>query len=85
MDDFAQAFGDASDVVLAPIFAAREQPDPTVSSEILAARITAEGTPARAVDSLEKITDYIKNLGEGDLIVTMGAGDIYKAGEAALK
>lgn len=86
MDDFAKAFEGASDVVLAPIFAAREQPDPTVSSEILAERITAEGTPARAVDSLDKIADYIKNeAGEGDLVVTMGAGDIYKAGEAALK
>jgi len=86
MDDFAKAFGDASDVVIAPIFAAREKPDPSVSSEILAERITKEGTPARAVDSLDKITDYIKNeAGEGDLLVTMGAGDIYKAGEAALK
>ena len=85
MDDFAQAFGDSTDVVIAPIFAAREQPDPAVTSEILAKRITAGGTPARAVDSLEQITDYIKEAGEGDLVVTMGAGDIYKAGEAALK
>ncbi len=86
MDDFAAAFGDASDVILAPIFAAREQPDPGVSSEILAERITSNGTLARAVDSLDKITDYIKNeAGAGDIVVTMGAGDIYKAGEAALK
>jgi UDP-N-acetylmuramate--alanine ligase len=84
MDDFAQAFTGASDVVIAPIFAAREQPDPSVSSEILAERVTANGTPAHAVDSLDKITDYIKEAGEGDLVVTMGAGDIYKAGERAL-
>ncbi len=84
MDDFAKAFSDASDVVIAPIFAAREKPDPSVSSEILAERITQEGTPARAVDSLEKITEYIQQVGEGELVVTMGAGDIYKAGEKAL-
>lgn len=85
MDDFAKAFAGASDVVVAPIFAAREKPDSSVTSEILAARITAEGTPARAVESLEQITDYIQNeAGEGDLVVTMGAGDIYKAGEKAL-
>lgn len=86
MDDFAKAFTGASDVVIAPIFAAREQPDPSVTSEILAARITDDGTPARAVGSLEQITDYIKNeAGAGDVVVTMGAGDIYKAGEAALQ
>lgn len=86
MDDFAKAFMDADEVLVAPIFAAREVPDPAVSSAILAERIRKEGRKARAVESLDEITTYIKNEAkEGDLVLTMGAGDVYKAGEAALE
>ncbi len=86
MDDFAKAFGAADRVLVAPIFAAREEPDPTVTSAILAERIRAEGKDAQAVGSLEAVTDYIKdNAKEGDIVLTMGAGDIYKAGEKALE
>ena len=86
MDDFAKAFADADEVVVAPIFAAREKPDPTVTHTILADRIRAEGKHVHTVDSLDAVEDYIKhNTKEGDVVVTMGAGDIYKAGEAALE
>lgn len=86
MEDFAAAFDDADDVVLAPIFAAREAPDPTVTSAILAEKITAHGVPAQAFDSFEGIEQYLSShTGPGDLILTMGAGDIYKVGEALVK
>ena len=86
MDDFAKAFSAADEIVVAPIFAAREKPDPTVTHTILAERIRAQGKSAQAVDSLDAVEDYIKhNAKEGDVVVTMGAGDIYKAGEAALE
>ncbi len=86
MDDFAKAFGAADQVLVAPIFAAREKPDPSVSSDILADHIRAEGKNAQAVISLEAVADYIKkNAKEGDVVITMGAGDIYKAGEEALE
>ncbi|HVV39365.1 MAG TPA: UDP-N-acetylmuramate--L-alanine ligase [Candidatus Paceibacterota bacterium] len=85
MAEFAKAFVDADEILIAPIFAAREKPDPTVTSAILAERIKAEGKNAQAVDSLEAVEDYIKNkTQEGDVVVTMGAGDIYKAGERSL-
>ena len=61
MDEFAKAFMDADEVLVAPIFAAREAPDPTVSSIILAQRIRAEGRDARAVGSLKEVEEYIKN------------------------
>ncbi|HVV15549.1 MAG TPA: UDP-N-acetylmuramate--L-alanine ligase [Candidatus Paceibacterota bacterium] len=86
MDEFAKAFMDADEVVVAPIFAAREEPDPSVSSAVLAERIEKEGRTARAAASLDEVTDYIKNEAkQGDIVVTMGAGDIYKAGEKAVE
>lgn len=85
MPEFAGAFRDADEVLVAPIFAAREQPDPEVTSEILAEKIVATGKPARALVSLEAATEYLKNgPGKGDLVITMGAGDIYKAAEQAV-
>jgi UDP-N-acetylmuramate--alanine ligase len=83
LEEFTSAF-DAADVALiAPIFAAREAPDPTISSEILAERIRARGRDARAV-TLGEVTDEIRKAGKDDIFITMGAGDIYKAGEEGL-
>jgi len=86
MEEFARAFSDADEVLVVPIFAAREAPDPAVTSEILAAHIQQQGKKAQALVSLEAATDYIKNgPTEGDLVLTMGAGDIYKSAEAAVE
>ncbi len=77
LDDFAVSFDDADDVLVAPIYAAREIDDGTVSSELLAKRITQNGTPAQAL-SFKQITTYLKSHARnGDTIMTMGAGDIY--------
>lgn len=86
MDGFTEAFVDADEVVVAPIFAAREEYDPTVTSDILAERIQSTGKPAQALGSLDAVTAFIKNEAkQGDVVVTMGAGDIYKAAEAAVE
>ncbi len=77
LDDFARAFGDADEVILAPIYAAREPFDPSITSEILAEKIGA-----RALADFESVEKHLRdNLREGDIIITMGAGDIYKVGE----
>ena len=82
MKEFSEAFGAADDVILAPIFAAREAPDPSVTSEILAQRIRDHGTLAQAMSSLELIAGYLENTaGPDDIVLTMGAGDIYKVAE----
>jgi len=86
IDGFSRAFAGADDVVIAPIFAAREIDDGTISSEILADRIVAEGVKAHAEDSLEAVEAYLrKELKEGDTLITMGAGDIYKVAEVLVK
>lgn len=82
LDAFSRAFADADEVVLAPIYAAREVDDGSVSSEMLAERITTEGTPARAAGSLEEVERLLRDLLQsGDTVITMGAGDIYKVAD----
>jgi UDP-N-acetylmuramate--alanine ligase len=78
LDGFSRAFVDADEILIAPIYAAREVDDGTISNEILAERIRAEGGKARAL-SFEEIEKVLASEpGSGDTIMTMGAGDIYK-------
>lgn len=81
-DEFCQSFGEADELIFAEIFAAREINTFGISSKDLADRI--EG--ALYFDSFEKIAEYIKaNAREGDLVVSMGAGDVYKVHQLLLK
>ncbi len=83
LDAFSRAFGAADEVIIAPIYAAREADDGSVSSEILAERIQAEGVPARAANSLDDVEHLLRGMMRaGDTVITMGAGDIYKVGDA---
>jgi UDP-N-acetylmuramate--alanine ligase len=83
LNEFARAFVDADFVLLAPIFAAREVDDGSVSSELLAVRISETGTPASAYGSLEAVAHALSAYGDADtIIVTMGAGNIYTVAEA---
>jgi UDP-N-acetylmuramate--alanine ligase len=85
MDEFATALATADEVVLAPIYAAREPHDPEVSSEILAAKIVALGTLATACNSLPEVLEVLtvncKLSTVNSVLITMGAGDIYKVAE----
>ena len=68
--------------VLAEIYAAREQNDIGISSQDLAREIPG----AIYCSSLEKVTDTLASLAQpGDLILTVGAGDIFRAGEKLLE
>ena len=81
-DDFAKELRLADKVVLAEIYAAREQNTIGISSADLAAAIPG----AVSCATLDDVTAVLKTLAQpGDLIVTVGAGDIYKAGEALAK
>ena len=82
LDEFATAFSDADKVFIAPIYAAREIDDGSISSELLAERIRATGVDAVALDSFEAIEHALSVAGSGDTIITMGAGDIYKVADA---
>ncbi len=81
LDEFAVAFSAADQVLIAPIYAAREVDDGSISSEILAERICATGTEATALD-FDAIEKKLNEVEQGDTIITMGAGDIYKVADA---
>lgn len=82
LEGFAVAFADADKVFIAPIYAAREIDDGSISSEILAERIRATGVNVVALGSFNAIENALKEYGQGDTIITMGAGDIYKVADA---
>jgi UDP-N-acetylmuramate--alanine ligase len=72
MDDFAASFGAADEVLIAPVYGAREQYQSELGecSQILAERIAGHGRSARLISTLE---DEVQ---PGHVLVTMGAGDI---------
>lgn len=78
MEGFAAAFDGADEVVVAPIYGAREDPIPGITNEELAKQITSHGTPAKAFPSLDAIETYLHTVSTfRTRIITMGAGDVY--------
>ena len=73
-------------MVLADIYAARETDNLGISSRTLADEISKSGHNAWYFGSFEEIEKFLsKNLIHDDLLITMGAGDIYKIGDDLLK
>lgn len=86
MNDFSTAFESADIVILTDIYAARETDTGEVSSSMLAERIAASGKKVFYFKDFNRISEFLdKNAQSGDLIITMGAGDIYKVGEMFLE
>ncbi len=86
MNDFVTAFDKADILVLTDIYAAREADTGEVSSAMLADRITRTGKTVVYIKDFGSIAEYLdKNARPGDIILTMGAGDIYKVGEMFLE
>ena len=86
LPEFAQALTLADHVVLADIYAARETDTLGISSEDLADRIRELGTPCEYFPTFDEIENFLlKNCTQGDLLITMGAGDVVNIGEALLK
>ena len=83
-DGFVAALKTADQVYVLPVFAAREPHDASVSNEALAEAIRKNGGKAEAVGGMEEVTEKIKSFGAETVVFTMGAGDVYKAGEASL-
>jgi UDP-N-acetylmuramate--alanine ligase len=81
--DFVHALSLADEVVLAPIYAAREHDDGSVTSEMLANAISEHGTPAQAFLDFQHIERYLlEHCDQHTVIMTMGAGDIYTIADA---
>lgn len=85
LDDFAEALLAADEVVLADIYAAREVNTIGISSNDIVCRMVQAGGKAHYIPSFDEIETFLlKNCVPGDLLITMGAGDIVKVGERLL-
>lgn len=85
-DEFGPALSLADEIILLPIYAAREPNDETVSSRALAEKLVASGLKAVFFESFESAAGFLKeHLADGEILFTMGAGDINKLGEMTLR
>ena len=81
-DDFVRELKKADVLVLAEIYAARERNTIGISSRDLAEQIPG----STYCETLPEVTAFLKEtVRPGDVVITMGAGDIFRAGEALLK
>jgi len=81
--EFADALNGADALFLCDIYAAREAPDPSVTSALIAARVAPDrlqwqGPRDRCASALR---EFVR---DGDLVITMGAGDITRTGPELL-
>ncbi len=85
LPEFAQALALADRVVLADIYAAREKDTLGVSSRMLQDEIRRLGKECAYFPSFDEIENFLlENCSVGDLLITMGAGDVVKIGENLL-
>ena len=83
--EFAESLSLADHVVLADIYAARETDTLGMSSELLAKEIEGLGTDSHYFPSFGEIEEFLKShCIHGDLLITMGAGDVVNIGENLL-
>ena len=82
LEDFSESFFDADKVIVCDIYAAREKDTGVIHSKDLVALLKDKGVDALHFDNFEDIKTHIcDNAKSGDLILTMGAGDVYTIGE----
>jgi UDP-N-acetylmuramate--alanine ligase len=81
--EFAEALSLADVVVVLDVFGAREQPEPGVSGALIADGVTA--TEVHYEPAFDRVTTLVADLvRDGDLVLTMGAGDVTSLGPELL-
>ncbi|PID40128.1 MAG: UDP-N-acetylmuramate--L-alanine ligase [Proteobacteria bacterium] len=87
LKDFTRAFNNSDELVILPIYAASESPIEGISGEALAECIRAHGhRQVTYQKSLDTCARYLAaTLGPGDLLLTLGAGDVYRVAEMVLE
>ena len=84
LKDFARSFGEADEVILPDIYFVRdsEREKDYISSNDLVAQIRLHGGEAIYLESFEDIVSHLKDIvGTGDLVVTMGAGNVWEVAD----
>jgi UDP-N-acetylmuramate--alanine ligase len=88
LDDFTESFKLADVTIVPEIYFVRDSQSAKkeINAQILVERLRANGTQALFIESFGAICDYLKrNVGPGELVVTMGAGDIWKVSDDYLQ
>jgi UDP-N-acetylmuramate--alanine ligase len=88
LDDFAESFKLADVTIVPEIYFVRdsESTKREVNAQILVDKLRSHGTQALFIDGFGAICDYLKaNVNSGELVVTMGAGDIWKVADGYLQ
>ncbi len=83
MEEFARSFNNADVLMVTDVYAASEQPIEGVSGEALVEAVSRFGhKDARHAGSVEDATRaLLEEVREGDMVITLGAGNVYRAGE----
>jgi len=85
LKEFSEAFDAADDILILDIYPAREAFDETIHSKDLVDLIRKRGKDVHYIESFEKAADYLStHCTNGDMLITMGAGDVYLVGEKLL-
>jgi len=84
---FGPAFDELDLLIIAPIYAASETPVEGVSAKLIADQIQKQGhVPCELTPSLDPVPDrLLPELAEGDTVITLGAGDVWRVGDALLE
>ena len=87
LTDFTRSFNDSDILILLPIYAASESPIDGVDAVLLQEGIRAHGhRNVTCVQGISACVDHLTNvLAPGDLLLTLGAGDVYRVGELMLE
>ncbi|WP_423243553.1 UDP-N-acetylmuramate--L-alanine ligase [Anaerophilus nitritogenes] len=85
LNDFSNSFFDADKIIISDIYAAREKDPGTIHSKDLVEKIRDTNKDVLYLNDFEKISSYIREHAKpNDIIITMGAGDIYTVGKMLL-
>lgn len=86
LHEFAEALSLAEHVILTDIYAAREADPGDISSQTLQAEMEKLGKKSCYFSDFEEIRKYLlKNCMNGDLLITMGAGNVVEIGESLIQ
>lgn len=82
-EEFIKSFDLVDKVIILPIYSsAREKPDLSINSEMLVKKINQKQIKAVFLERADKVVEYLDEiLTPGDIVITMGAGDVYKIHE----
>jgi UDP-N-acetylmuramate--alanine ligase len=86
-NEFGSAFSSTDLLILTDIYAAGERPIPGIDGEVIKEEVEKQtGQNVVYIKDKERIARYLSEVTEpGDLIITMGAGDVYRVGEELIE